>query len=97
MMLIVIGMNKGTGLESRAVTAAVSVENGLVDENQSLGNWEGRVRAQREDSFINASQKTYEEGALCSFFWNKANTQEYGCDVIVTVFFYGKNNNTQVL
>ncbi len=37
-------------------TAAVCVEAALVDESQSLGNWEGRVLAAGEFS-INASQK----------------------------------------
>ena len=31
-------------------TAAVSAEAELVDESQSLGNWEGRVRAQENGS-----------------------------------------------
>jgi len=36
-------MDKGNGLESRTVTAAVCVETIAVGESQSLGNWEGRA------------------------------------------------------
>lgn len=51
-------MNKGIGCEPRTVTAAVNVEVLLVDESQSLRNWEGKAETQKT-SAVCCQQKVF--------------------------------------
>lgn len=67
-------------------TAAVCAEVVLVDESQSLENWEGRAWAAGEFS-LSASQKTYKKIICLVKIWGGLlGSQVYGCDNLLDCY-----------
>ena len=80
-------MNKGTGCEPRAVTAAVSVETVSDDENQSLGNREGRVRT-RKEIILHKREPEDLQTTLAFDMLRTERAQEYGLWQFAIACFY---------